>query len=166
MHLTQRFKWVLTLAVALLAAASCSSGNSSSPTAPSGRLLLTNADLIVAGESMDNRTVPVGHGQGEPALFMAELMVDGAPGIGHEVWVEVDRPMGMMGPRRFPLHDDGTHGDPIAHDGLYHFEDIEGRYACNGPGMMAGEYHYEYHGETAAGQQSNRLRVRVTIEAG
>ncbi len=42
----------------------------------------------------------------------------------------------------------------------------EGRYACNGSGMMEGEYHYEFHGETMTGQQSNRLRVRVVMEAG
>ena len=74
--------------------------------------------------------------------------------------------MGMMrGAHSFRLYDDGTHGDPVAHDGLYHLEDSAGRYACNGKGMMAGEYHYEFHGETPAGGMSNRLHVRVVMQS-
>jgi len=172
MH-NQRNLVTLISTLAILVLVGCSGGGRSSPTAPSalsssGVLQLASADLLVDGQSVNGMTLMPGHGNGEPALFMAELMMDGAPAPGHQVRVQFDRPMGMMGSNRgqFMLYDDGTHGDPTPGDGIYCFLDVEARYGCQGAGMMDGEYHYEVWGQQTAGPDSNHLHLRVWLDQG
>ena len=143
------------------------SGGDSSPTAPGTPVMqLTQADLQVGGESVAGQTLGPGHGQGQHTFFMAELMLDGAPAPGHEVWVKFDRPGGMMGMNQgqFRLYDDGTHGDPTPGDGVYCLLDTESRYGCHGANMRDGEYHYDFWGQHQAGHESNHEHVRVWVD--
>ncbi len=109
--------------------------------------------------------MPMGHGMGQQAVFKGTLMMGQMPAPGYEIWVEYDRPMGMMGPHhgKFQLFDDGTNGDGVAGDGIYHFRDHQKAYACNGQGMMAGEYHYQFFGLHADGRETNRIHVKVHL---
>ena len=82
------------------------------------------------------------------------------------MWLEFERPRGMgMGHHtgRIPLYDDGTHGDRVAGDGLYCFEDFVGDYGCHSDDANSGEYHYEFYGVHHDGHESNHMTVSVTI---
>jgi hypothetical protein len=154
------------VALTALALFGCS-GGSNSPTVPGTPVMqLTQADLQVGGASVAGQTLRPGHAQGQPTFFMAELMMDGAPAPGHEVWVRFERPQGMMGMSQgqFRLYDDGTHGDPTPGDGIYCLLDADTRYGCHGAGMMDGEYHYEFWGQHQAGHESNHEHVRVWLD--
>lgn len=165
--------FALTLALGFSALA-CSGDGNGSPTAPNlppelvepppTALQLQGANLLVGGQPVSG-TLPVGHGMGQTAVFEGTLMMGQMPAPGYEVWVEFDRPMGMMGPHhgRFRLYDDGTHGDPVAGDGIYCFEDFQRAYACNGNAMMPGEYHYQFYGVHADGHETNRMHVRIHL---
>jgi hypothetical protein len=58
-------------------------------------------------------------------------------------------------------YDDGTHGDDIAGDGIYHFMDPDDAIGCHGIGAPRGEYHYEFWCEDVYGQQSNVASVHI-----
>ena len=62
------------------------------------------------------------------------------------------------------FYDDGTHGDDIAGDGVYHFMDADDDIGCHGSGAPRGEYHYEFWCEDVFGQQSNVASVTMTRE--
>ena len=106
-------------------------GSSGSPTAPSvDRLSLASASIEAGG-------VPVGdvyhHGEhgGGSTFFSARLVSGSDPGSGHYLYVHATPPggmggMGMWGTHQFQLWDDGTHGDPVAGDGIYCLEDFGG----------------------------------------
>lgn len=152
----------IVLAAALVVA--CSHG----PTDPDmPGMMLTQPMISVAGQVMNGQTMPVGHGNGASTLFQAHLRyANGQPMTGGMVRVRYERPRGMMmgnSTGQFMLYDDGTHGDDVAGDGIYCFEDWDGRYGCHGAGFMAGEYCYEFWGEDHDGHQSNHREVTVTL---
>ena len=165
----QKSRWValtITVSVSMLG---CSGGSPTAPLqpVPNTAFQMTSADLLVANQSVNGMTLVPGHGNGEPGLFEATLMMGGTPGSGHEVWVRFERPMGMMGGSegQFRLYDDGTHGDPTPHDGAYTFRDTGHRYDCEGAAMQDGEYHYEFWGQQDGGPESNHLHVRVWLDS-
>ena len=88
----------------------------------------------------------------------------GNPALEHRVRVEYDIPgMGMMHRTgTFMLHDDGTHGDMMPHDGLYCYEDTSNEFGCHGANAMPGEYHFEFCGIGRDGRETNRMDVRAT----
>ncbi len=159
----------LALSIAVLALTTTGCGNGSNPTAPNTPVLaLTSADVLVMDESVSGQTVSRGHNEGGSTRFQAQLMLDGSPAIGHEAWIQFDRPQGMgMGMGRhtglLQLHDDGTNGDLMAGDGIYSYEDHEGEYGCHSDEAGAGEYHYEFYGTRTDGHESNHMTVTVTV---
>jgi hypothetical protein len=58
-------------------------------------------------------------------------------------------------------YDDGTHGDAVAGDGIYHYMDPNDRIGCHGLNAPAGEYHYTFWCEDVYGQRSNTVSVEI-----
>ena len=154
------------LGATVLVAAGCS-GDGASPTEPaSAEFTLTSAQVIVGSQSVNGQILPEGHGEGESTRFEAHLMAPDSQAAGATVWMEFDRPRGMgMGHHvgRIQLYDDGTHGDAVAGDGVYCFEDVVGDYGCHGGDAGPGEYHYEFFAEHRDGHETNHMLVTVTI---
>jgi len=170
--LAQRYsrRVVLGLLGGLLVSVStlgCSGSGDSGPTAPeSQEFVLSRAVVSVNGDAVNGQTLPQGFGEGGSTRFEAEMMSNGSREPGATVWMQYDRPMGMGMMRhtgRIQLHDDGTHGDRVAGDGLYCLEDFEGRYGCHSASAEMGEYHYEFYGFHDDGHESNHMTVRVNI---
>lgn len=162
---------LLTAALLVVTLIGCSSsGDDSGPTGPANpELMMTSADVLVAGQSVAGGTFMQGHGEGDSTRFEAQLMSDGQPAPGQMVWLEFDRPMmggnGMMRhTNRIQMYDDGTHGDRVAGDGTYCLEDFAGDYGCHREDAEPGEYHYEFYGVHATdGHETNHMTVSVTI---
>jgi hypothetical protein len=70
------------------------------------------------------------------------------------------------GPGPLYLYDDGTHGDPIAGDGIYCFDDEQGRFGFHMAGAPHGQYHYEFFGFDHHDHHSNHVMVTVTVGSG
>lgn len=158
----------LTTALFLIGFTACG-GGSSGPTDPGSPALLS---LTGAAVVVDGQAVPSGstyhqgtHGDGHYTRFEAHLMLGGAPALGEVARVRYDMPMGMMhGPGTFGLYDDGTHGDPVAGDGVYCFEDDDGDFGFHHMDAMHGEYHYEFYGLHHDGSESNHMMYTVDVE--
>lgn len=156
--------------VVLLFVAGCN-GSSHNPMSSAGtELMVTSASVLVDGQPVNGQTFRRGFGAGSSTRFEAQLMTgDGTPAPGQMMWLEYDLPqamgMGMgMGHHvgRIALYDDGTHGDRVAGDGLYCFEDLVGDYGCHGADAELGEYHYEFYG-MHNGHETNHMMVSVTV---
>jgi hypothetical protein len=158
----------LALAVVLAAAAVLAACGGSSPSEPApGRLALSAATVSVSGTVVNGTTVTRGHGEGSSTRFEARLLdAAGKPAAGHTVHVGYERPGGhgaMMGGGNFTLYDDGTHGDHVAGDGLYCYEDFAGAYGCHAAGAPLGEHHWDFYGIDPMGGETNHMRVTVTV---
>jgi len=155
--------WTMLLLTSMTPLLACSG----SPTSPTDiAMRLRQPSVMVGGTVMNGMTVSRDHGDGQPTRFEARLeTADGRPASGNSVIVRYTRPGGMMmtNQGQFTLYDDGTHGDHIAGDGIYCFEDWDIQYGCAGYGMVAGDYHYEFYGQHGDGTQSNHMNVTVTL---
>ena len=155
---------VITIIV-LLSVVGCSGDDEVTGIADSGAVL-TDASAKVNGESINGQTFSVGQNVDGDVRFEACLLDSpGNPLQDHHVRVEYVTPgMGMMHRRgSFVLHDDGTHGDLIPHDGIYCYEDSSGAYGCHGSDARPGDYHYDFCGVGPDGQESNHIDVKVVL---
>lgn len=165
MFLVDRFPYlaVAGLMVVLPAMTGCQGGDDLVFTA-SPEIRLVEVDVRVDDRSIADVTMHLGHEVGA-VRFVARLADSGGPAPGHAVQVEYDIP--GMGHRRrvgvFLLHDDGTQGDTIPHDGLYCYEDVSGEYACHGPGEHVGAYHYDFCGVQQDGARTERRRITTYL---
>lgn len=151
----------------LLLASLLGCGQDDNPTGPaSSELVLVDASVKVGDEAIGGETVRLGHHPQGVMRFEARLVdSENHPAPGYMVRVEYEMPgMGMMRHHgTFMLHDDGTHGDLVPHDGLYCFEDSAGEYGCHRADAQPGEYHYDFCGVDPHGYESNRMRLDVTL---
>ena len=161
---------VTLVAVALLAAAllasACNSG--SSPTAPDANrnLVLSEAALVVNGQAVSSGSTYQHNHEGPNGVtrFEATLRDANGPAPGHVVEVHFRRPHGMMnGSGHFRLYDDGTHGDRIAGDGIYCYEDRDGAYGFCHRRALNGEYHYDFCGYYPDGAETNHRMIDVDV---
>jgi len=153
--------------VALLLAA-CSGDGGSSPTAidAGDTLTLTSASLSINGQPLQTGdSVHHNHdGAAGATRFEATLMSPLGPAPGHRVEVSFERPGGMMhSAGSFHLYDDGTHGDRIAGDGVYCFEDSEGAYGLHHMEAHHGQYDYDFCGFHPDGRETNHWAFHVTV---
>jgi hypothetical protein len=58
-------------------------------------------------------------------------------------------------------YDDGTHGDNVPGDGVYHYMDPQNQIGCNGYNAHPGEYNYSFYCEDIHGQRSNPVSVKI-----
>jgi len=149
---------------AVIAMAGC--GGDEEVTGPvSSGLVLDEATLKASGESIGGQTIRMGENNGT-IRFEARLVDHrGNPAPSQRVRVEFNVPgMGMMHRTgSFMLHDDGTHGDLMPHDGVYCYEDAAGEYGCHGSNAQPGEYHYEFCGVGPGGHETNRIGVQTVL---
>jgi hypothetical protein len=61
-------------------------------------------------------------------------------------------------------YDDGTHGDDMPGDGIYHYMDSDDQIGCHGVNAPHGEYHYTFWAESTSGQRSNTATVTIVRE--
>ncbi|MFT5315488.1 MAG: hypothetical protein ACI9UK_001320 [Candidatus Krumholzibacteriia bacterium] len=156
----------LTVASVLLAAWGCGGDD---PTAPeTAEFTLSGAKVSINDQSLNGRNIHQGEFT-DPMRFEARLADRHGNLIpGGRVEVQFGMP-GMMGNMmngytgEFYCYDDGTHGDPVAGDGVYCFVDSVGDYGCHRAGAQLGEYSYEFCGYDQHGQKSNRMQVEVTL---
>lgn len=163
------------VAVALLgtfALVACSD-SSPSPTAPSqfaaGPPSVHAPQVLVGGTPVQGR---VKQGTNEPSLFRVHVEVPGGLSNVRRVVMEYSQPGRnhhrgpMMGgyAGTVDCYDDGTHGDDIPGDGIYHYADPADRIGCHGIDAPSGEYHYTFWCEDIYGQRSNSASVTVIRE--
>jgi hypothetical protein len=149
------------LAAAVLLGSLACDGDGGSPTEPSGQnLSLVTAAVSVDGTVYNGGTFHHAQGHGDSTRFEARLILGGMPAPGGQMWVDSGR--GMMN-ERFRLYDDGTHGDPLAGDGVYCLEDFAGEYGFHHAGAPHGQYHYDFWGEHDDGGHSNHMDVTVQV---
>ncbi len=163
---------IATIAVAILvlAAGGCSEDNPTQPADSStGDLALSEAKVSVDGQSLNGQDISQGSHAG-PVRYEARLADHhGNPVTGGQVQVRYGMG-GMMGHMNGYMHegefycyDDGTHGDPVAGDGIYCFVDEAQAYGCHRDGAQPGEYRYEFCGFDQHGHESNRMDVRINL---
>jgi len=139
------------------------SGGSSGPIQPS--VSLAGADVLVDGQSVANLTIAAG--SGSSTLFTATLADPADRDRIHQMQMEYpDHSSGGMMDHRSTmlLHDDGTHGDPVAGDGTYCYLDTDGHIGPHGDGCPDGEYTYRFHGDDTSGHETNWVDCRVTVQ--
>lgn len=159
------------LAPSLLIVAACSGDSGSSPTAPSimpAATVVSSAKVVVDGRDVSGMNVPQGH-HGAVTHFEARVEHDGSLEPGFEMWMRYEQPEahGMMGTQgRARLFDDGTHGDPVAGDGIYCLDDDIGQIGCQRSDAPMGEYHYDFYGAGPHGDETNHCLVTVTVVGG
>lgn len=61
-------------------------------------------------------------------------------------------------------YDDGTHGDDMPGDGVYHYMDPDDQIGCHGANAPMGDYHYTFWAEHMNGRRSNTVSVTVVRE--
>jgi len=140
-------------------------GPTSMPKAPT----VSNAQVLVAGQSIQGLVV---EGTNEPSLFRVRVHAPGDLSTIQRVVLRYSQPGPnhhggpMMGGFRGTVlcYDDGTHGDDVPGDGIYHFMDPDEDIGCHGIEAPPGEYRYEFWCEDVFGQQSNVAPVTIVRE--
>jgi hypothetical protein len=118
-----------------------------------------NGQPMTDGTSMHRPTAAVGN-----TRFEAYLMEGTHGAVGDQARVRFERPMGMMNSSgSMPLYDDGTHGDRVANDGVYCYEDDDGSYGMHMTNAGMGLYRYEFWGTDPGGHESNHMSLSVTV---
>ncbi len=155
----------LAVTFLLLAAWGCGSDD---PTAPEiAEVTLSGAKVSINDQSLDGRNIHQGE-YSDPMRYEARLADRHGNLIpGGRVQVQFGMP-GMMGHMNrtmgeFYCYDNGTHGDPVAGDGIYCFVDSMGGYGCHRADAPLGEYNYDFCGYDQHGQESNHMEVGVTL---
>jgi hypothetical protein len=162
-HLTNRFYLTTILALPLLVLGACGGGSGGGPTAPSSQPMLASAAVMVNGQTVNGMSLSRSQSPGGGTRFEATLQMDGHPVAGGSVRVQHQSPGMGMAAGSFMLFDDGTHGDMMAGDGTYSYDDLREDYGCDAPNTPMGEHHYDFMGTDAQGHQSNSMQVTVTI---
>jgi hypothetical protein len=114
----------------------------------------------------------VTRGTGEPALFRVHISAPGGLSTIQQVVMQYTQPSSnhhggpMMGGFQGTIfcYDDGTHGDDVPGDGIYHFTDPQNQIGCHGLGAPSGNYEYRFWCEDIYGQQSDTATVTVVRE--
>lgn len=163
-----RYAFFLLASVLVVSTTSCSdagpttSVSQSAPDAPA----VSNAQVLVAGEPIQGLVVD---GTDQPSLFRVRVHAPGGLPSVQRVVLRYSQPGPnhhggpMMGGFRGTVlcYDDGTHGDDVAGDGIYHFTDPDEDIGCHGVDAPPGDYHYDFWCEDVFGQRSNVATVTI-----
>ena len=129
-------------------------------------LTLTSAKVMIGSTVVNDQTISRSHPMGTTTRFEAMLMDDHGRAAGYRMQMRYSLPQmmgGMMG-GNLMLYDDGTHGDHMAGDGVYSYEDMDGQYGCNRMDSPMGQYSYDFSGMDDMGHTTNHLMVTVTVD--
>jgi hypothetical protein len=127
---------------------------------------VSDAAVLVRGVPVQGR---VTQGTGDRALFQVRVTAPGGLSTVGRVVMEYSQPGPnhhggpMMGAYRGTTlcYDDGTHGDDMPGDGIYHYMDPDDQIGCHGLNAPMGEYHYSFWAEHRNGQPSNTASVVI-----
>ena len=160
---------VLLLVVVLFAACSDDPSMMTASSSMPGTPTVSNAAVMVGGVAVQGRVAGVA---GETALFRVRVHAPGGAPTVQRVVLQYTQPgpnhhggqmMGGFQGTAF-CYDDGTHGDDIPGDGLYHFMDPQNQIGCHGYDAPRGEYEYRFWCEDIYNQRSNAATVTVVRE--
>lgn len=156
--------------ILILAAGGCGQDGPTQPAdSNAGILSLSAAKVSVDGQSLDGLDIRQGDYTGSMHYEARLSDRHGNPVVGGQVQVRygLSDMMGHMGGSmhrgEFYCYDDGTHGDPVAGDGIYCFVDDAQQYGCHRADASPGEYHYQFCGFDQHGHESNRMDVVVRL---
>ena len=158
----------LPILIAAYGLSGCSD-RSSSPAGPSS----LPASPVVSGPQILVGGIPVqgtvNRGTGEPSLFRIEVQAPGGMSTIRQVVLQYSQPgpnhhggpmMGGFAGTVF-CYDDGTHGDDVPGDGIFHFMDPDDRIGCHGTDAPPGMYEYSFWCEDIYGQRSNTATLTI-----
>lgn len=160
----------VTLALwATVALAACSESDTSplpTSTLAMGAPVVSNAQVLVAGSPVQGA---VTRGTNEPTLFRVRVQAPGGLPTIRRVVMQYSQPGPnhhggpMMGGYTGSVlcYDDGTNGDDIPGDGVYHYMDPANQIGCHGVNAPSGEYRYGFWCEDVYGQRSNTASLTV-----
>ena len=167
--MNRRMLPVLSLAVLVVTlTAGCSGDDEMSRNAsllPTGSVELASADIRIGDQSVTNATIPPG--SGTATLFTASLAdpSDGARVMRMQMDYPLHSSMGMMGgSSSVSCYDDGTHGDAVAGDGTYSYQDTDQHIGPHQQDCAPGTYVYTFHGTDMMGKHTNEIVCRVTVQ--
>jgi hypothetical protein len=160
-------KW--SLAILAMYFAACSDSSSSPTTsslAMSGAPVVTNPQVMVGGMPVQGL---VSRGTDQPGLFRIHVQAPGGLATIRRVVLQYSQPGpnhhggSMMGGFSGTVlcYDDGTHGDDIPGDGIYHYMDPENQIGCHGLNAPQGNYQYAFWCEDMLGQRSNTATLTI-----
>ena len=153
---------LIALAAVLLAA--CSSGSPvSAPNLTTSNAIQT-AHVLVDGVPVEGTVLTGSH---QTTRLQAQLRDRDRDHLAlvRQIRIDYELPgMGMGGARRGQLtcHDDGTHGDALAGDGICNFMDDGDQTGCARLGSPQGTYRYTFHCEALEGSSCGELMLSVT----
>ena len=159
--------WTLALLPMYLAACSDSSSLPTTPSPPtSSGPVVTNPLVLVGGMPVQ---APVPRGTDQPSLFRIHVQAPGGLATIRRVVLQYSQPgpnhHGGSMMRGFSgtvlCYDDGTHGDDIPGDGIYHYMDPENQIGCHGLNAPRGNYEYAFWCEGVLGQRSNTATLTI-----
>lgn len=147
------FLFVLVVSIGL---AGCSSDNSTSNSTQVPSVQTVN--ISISGVNVMNSTIAPG--EGNSTLFSAfPSRVE--PGL--QVMMQFRTPSMMGGMRSQMMYDDGTHGDRVAGDGQYCYEDVNGNPGMHMQNAMMGNYNFEFYCENSKGDHSSHMNAWVDV---
>jgi len=159
--------WTLALLPMFLAACSDSSSLPTTPSPPtSSGPVVTNPQVLVGGVPVQGI---VSRGTDQPGLFRIHVQAPGGLATIRRVVLQYSQPgpnhHGGSMMRGFSgtvlCYDDGTHGDDIPGDGIYHYMDPENQIGCHGLNAPRGNYEYAFWCEDVLGQRSNTATLTI-----
>ena len=164
--------------LAVVVVAACSGGaTSDSPSTSTVEALAVPAvsqpTVLVKGTPVEG---DLQAGTNDPTVFRVAVTAPGGPSTVRKVTMTYSQPganhQGDMchdhgcggGPYTGTVdcYDDGTHGDDVPGDGIYHYTDPNHQIGCNGRNAHPGEYTYSFYCEDIHGQRSNTASVTLT----
>lgn len=154
----------LLLALAITAVG-CSSGSPVAPGNPAASAnAIETAHVLVAGVPVEGTVMMGTHGT---TLFEARMRDRDAQNLANvgQVMLRFDVPVGGMMPNRVGdalCYDDGTHGDDIAADGVYHRLDEGGMMGCGQAESPSGTYSYRFQCTMTSGASCGEMMLSVT----
>jgi hypothetical protein len=128
--------------------------------------VVANPQVLVGGVLVEG---PVSRGSDEPALFRVHVRAQGGLATIRRVVLQYAQPGPnhhggpMMGGFSGTVicYDDGTHGDDLPGDAIYHYMDPENQIGCHGRNAPAGDYRYSFWCEDRIGRRSNIATLNV-----
>lgn len=166
MDARKRMPWSLAILVAYLAACSDSHSMPTTSSPTSGGPEVTNPQVLVGGMPVQGF---VSLGTDETGLFRIHVRAPGGLTSIQRVVLQYSQPGpnhhggSMMGGFSGTVlcYDDGTHGDDVPGDGIYHYMDPENQIGCHGRNAPAGNYQYAFWCEDVFGQRSNTATLTI-----
>lgn len=160
-------RYLLSMAaLGALTLAACDDGTD--PVAGSQTLGHLTTSIASVRVTAGNTTMGDAALQGEqgPTMFQVQLEDRDAMTLSNveSCQIHYDLPARMPGMRRRGVadcYDNGSHGDDVPHDGVYHYRDDDDSVGCGRSWMPTGEYLYDFVCHFTNGSTSERS-VAVT----